>query len=67
MAVQRRAQALLVKVVTNETDTTPKDEKTVQGTNLNVFVGFFSREGAAVPEQVDEANSDTTVNVEDKL
>lgn len=55
------------KVVTDESNATSKDEKTVQCPNLRVFVCFFRCEGTAIPQEVNEAYSDTTVNIQDKL
>lgn len=67
MTVQGRLQPLLVKMVSDKSDATTEDEETVEGTNLDVFFCFFSRECAAIPEEVDEADGDATINVEDKL
>lgn len=41
VTVQRCAQTLLVKVVTNEADTSSKNEQTVQSSDLDVLVRFF--------------------------
>ncbi|CAL1709374.1 unnamed protein product [Somion occarium] len=66
MAVERCAQTLLVKVMPNETDGSAKDEKTVQGTNL--YQGsLFWCEGTTVSKEIDEANGDTPVDVQDQL
>lgn len=32
-----------------------------------IFLGFFSGEGTAIPDEVDEANSNGTVNVQDQI
>ena len=66
VAVQRRTETLLVEVVADETDAATEDEQTVERANLDVLVRLLRREGAAVAEQVDEADSDTAVNVEDE-
>ena len=67
VAVQRRTQALLVEVVANETDAAAEDEQTVERADLDVLVGFFGREGAAVAEEVDEADGDAAIDVQDEL
>lgn len=36
-------------------------------TYLDVLVCLLGRERAAVPQEIDEAHSDTTINVEDEL
>ena len=67
MTVQRGAQALLVEVVADETDGATEDEEAVQGADLDVLVRLLGREGTGVAQQVDEADGDATVNVEDEL
>ena len=36
-------------------------------TYLDVLISFFGREGTRITEQIDEANSDATIDVEDQL
>lgn len=67
VTVQASAESLLVKVVSNKTNATSEDEETVQDTHSEVVLGLFSGESTRVAEQVDEANSNTPVNVEDKV
>lgn len=67
VAIERRLQSLLVEMVTNETNAATKNEETVEGTNLDVFISLFGGEGTAIAEQVDEADSNTAVDVEDEL
>jgi hypothetical protein len=67
MPIQRRPQPLLVKVVSDEPNTPAEHEETVGGTNPDVLIGLLGCEGARVTQEVDEANSDATVNVEDEL
>jgi hypothetical protein len=66
VAVQRRAQALLVEVVTNETNRTTEDEQAIQSSNLDVLVRLFARERAGVAQEIDEANRNASINIEDK-
>ena len=67
MAIQQGTQALLVEVVANGTDAAAEDDKTVERANLGVLVSFFRGEGAAVAEEVDEADSDAAVDVQGEL
>merc|ERR1712000_156809 len=67
VTVQASAQALLVKEVGNETDRASEDEETVQDTHAEVVLSLLGREGAAVAEQVNEADSNTTIDVENKV
>ena len=48
VSVQGSLESLLVQVVTNETNRSSQDKDTVQGTNLDVFVGLFRCKGARV-------------------
>ena len=67
MTVQRRAEPLLVKMVTNETNATTKNKQPIERPNFDVLVRLFRGEGAAVPEEIDKADSDAAVDVQDEL
>ena len=67
MTVQRCPQPLLVEVVSNESDAPAEDEQAVEGTDPDVLVGLFGCEGARVTEEVDEADSNATVDAQDEL
>jgi starvation-inducible outer membrane lipoprotein len=67
MAVEGSPQSLLVEMVTNETDTTTEDKETVQRANLNVFVCLFPSECSTVPKEINEADCDTPIDVENEL
>jgi hypothetical protein len=67
MPIQRRPQPLLVKVVSNEPDTPAERERTIEGTDPDVVIGLLGCEGSRVTQEVDEADSDATVNIEDEL
>jgi len=67
VSVKRRTEPLLVKMVSNETDATTEDEETVESPNLDIFVSFFRGEGTAVAQEIDEADGDATIDVEDEL
>jgi hypothetical protein len=47
----------------NKTNGTTKHEKTVEDTHLHVVLSLFLRESAAIAHEVDEADSDTTVEI----
>lgn len=67
VAVQTGAQTLLVEEVCNKTDTPSENEETVENAHAKVVLGLLSGESAAVPHQVNEADSNATVNVEDEV
>lgn len=66
MTVEWCAQTLLVEMVTNETDTASEDEQAVQAPNLNVLISFFPGKCTRISEQVDEADGNATVDVQDE-
>lgn len=67
MPVKPSAQPLLVKVMSNETDRATEHEQSVQDTVLEVVFCLFCAEGATVAHEIDEADSDAAVDVEDKV
>lgn len=67
MPVKTSAQSLLVQEVGNETNRATEHEETVEHTHLEVVFRLFRAEGAAVPEQVDKADGDTAVDVENQV
>lgn len=67
MAVKTGAQALLVKVVGNETDGATEHEQTVEDAHAHVVLALLGGEGTAVAEEVNKADSDTAVDVEDQV
>ena len=54
-------------MVTNETNATTENEQPVERPNLDVLVRLFGGEGAAVPEEIDKADGDAAVDVQDEL
>jgi hypothetical protein len=67
VTVETSAKSLLVEEVGNQTNGATKDEQTVEHTHLEVVLGLLRGEGTAVAEQVNEADGDSTVNVEDEV
>ena len=66
VAVQWCSQPLLIQVVSNETDTPSKNEQAIESSDLNVLIGFFRSECTRVTEQVDEADGNAAVNIQDE-
>jgi len=67
MSVETSAKSLLVKVVSNETNTAAQHEETVQYTHLEVVFCLFGAEGTTIAHKIDKADSDSTVDVQDKV
>jgi hypothetical protein len=67
MSVKTSAQSLLIKVMSNQTDAATEDKETIEHTHAEVVLSFLWREGATVAEKVNEADSDTTVNIKDEV
>jgi hypothetical protein len=56
-----------VKVVSNEPDTPAEHEQTVEGTDPDVLIHLLGCGGARVTQEVDEADGDASVDIEDEL
>lgn len=67
MSVKAGSQSLLVKEMSNQANAAPKNEKSVEDTHVQVVLSFFRRKGATVTEEIDEADGDTTIDVEDEV
>mmetsp|Transcript_13165 Transcript_13165/g.52746 ORF Transcript_13165/g.52746 Transcript_13165/m.52746 type:complete len:1108 (+) Transcript_13165:373-3696(+) len=67
VAVEGLFEALLVEVVADEADGAAEDEEAVEAAVGDELVGFLDGEGAAVPEEIDEADGDAAVDVEDEV
>ena len=51
----------------NQTDTSAEDEQTVEHTHVEVVFSLFWGESAAIAEEIDEADGDAAVNVENQV
>lgn len=67
MTIKSRSQPLLVKEMGDQTDAPAKDEKAIQYSHPQVVLCFFGREGTAVSQEVDEANGNTAIHIEDQV
>jgi len=57
----------LVQEVSNETDGATENEKSVEHAHLQVVLCLFRRESTAVTHEIDEADSNATVDVQDQV
>lgn len=67
VSVETSAQSLLVEVVSNETNAAAKDEETVENSHLHVVFNFLGRESTAVAHQVNETDSNATIDVQNEV
>jgi hypothetical protein len=67
MPVEASPQPLLVEEMGNETDASAEHEQTVEDTHLEVVLGLLARKGTAVAEEINEADGDAAVDVEDQI
>ena len=67
MSVKASTQALLIQVMRNETDASAENKETVEHTHLKIVLSLFGTERTAVAEQVNKADSHTSVNVQDEI
>lgn len=66
VTVQRGAEPLLVEMVTNEPNAPAQHEQTVEGADLDVLIRLLGGERARVPQEIDEADGDAPIDVEDE-
>lgn len=51
----------------DETDAPPQDEQSIKHAHLQVVFGLLGAKGAAIAHEVDEADGDAAVDVEDEV
>ena len=66
VTIQRSTETLLVEMVTDEANAASEDEKTVESANADVFVCFILAKSAAVSQEIDKANGNAAIDVEDE-
>jgi hypothetical protein len=67
MSVQGSAETFLIKMMADETDAATENEESVERSNLDIFLRLLGGKSTAITEQVDEANSDASIDVENEL
>lgn len=67
MSVQTSTQSLLIEEVGNQTDRATQNKETVENTHLEVVLSLLIAERAGVAEEIDEADGDAAVDVEDEV
>lgn len=67
MPVKTGPQPLLVKEMGNQTDTSAKDEETVEHTHLQIVLSLLGGESTTVADEVDKADGNAAINVKDKV
>ena len=67
MSVETGTEPLLVKEMRNETDTASENKEAVEDTHVQVIFSLLGAESTTVAHQIDEADGNTSVNVEDQV
>lgn len=67
VTVQTSAETLLIQEVGNKTNASSEHEKAVEDTHLEVILSFLGGESSRVAEQVDEADSNATIDVQNQI
>jgi hypothetical protein len=67
MTVQRCTESLLVKMVSDKPDAAAEHEQAVQRADLDVFIGLFRCKSTAVTQEINKADSNAAVDVENEL
>jgi len=67
MAVERLLEAVLIKVVANETTRPTKDKETIEAATFDDFIRFRLAPCSTATNHVDKDNSDATINIENEV
>lgn len=67
MPVKTSTKPLLVKEVSNQTNTSAENEETVEHTHLQVVLSLLVGESTTIADKVNKADSNATVNVENQV
>jgi hypothetical protein len=67
MPVQTGAEALLIEEMGDETDAAAENEQPVEHADAHILLCFLGREGAAVAEQINEADGNAAVDVQNQI
>ena len=67
MSVQTGPKTFLVKVMRNQANTPTKHEQAIEDTHIHVVFGFLGTEGPAVPHQINKADCDAAVDIENEV
>lgn len=51
----------------NQADAATEDEETIENTHAEIILSFFSGKGTAIAEEIDKADGDAAVDVEDQI
>lgn len=67
MSVQASPQALLVKIMSNQANAPSQHKQSVQNAHIHVIFGLLGTESTAVAHQINEADCNTTINVQNEV
>jgi len=67
MPIQASPETLLVQIMCNQTNASAQYEQPIQDAHAEVVFSLLRTEGAAVAHQINEADSDTSIDVEDEV
>lgn len=67
MPVKTRPQPLLIQIMRNQTNGSSEHEQAIEHTIPEIILRLFRAESAAVAEQIDEADGDAAVDVENEV
>jgi hypothetical protein len=66
VSVKRLLEQLLVEVMTDETDRSTENEKTVKSSTLEVIGSLVFGKGTTSAEEITEGSGDSTIDVENE-
>jgi hypothetical protein len=53
--------------MSNQTNTPTQDEQSIQSAHFEILFGLVGRESTTVPQQIDKAHCNTSIDVQDKI
>lgn len=67
MSVETSTQSLLIEIVSNQTNATTENEQAIENTNPEVVLDLFTGKCTAGPHEINEANSNATIDVQNQV
>lgn len=67
MPVETSTQSLLIEIMRNQADAPTKNEESVEHTHVEVVLGFLGAESSTIAQEINEADCNATVDVEDEV
>lgn len=67
MPIQAGPETLLIQIMRNQANASTKNEQPIEHTHAHIVFGLLRAKGTTVAHEVNEANSDSAVNVKNEI